>query len=154
MTGNGPALGDNDPLNGVPLYTTPSEYPRWSSDWGKRVDWRDECVGLLGFMWLCCVVVAGSRFVLMCFFCRMIRHPARLGDRVVKTKLTPRPPPRSNPTVSVATNAELTYKYAIFEGVKFSHWEPIGTNKEGTRTVRVQEDQVGYVGSPFVSFLV
>ncbi len=55
-------------------------------------------------------------------------------------------PPRLPQPVSVATNAELTYKYAIFEGVNFSHWEPIGTNKEGTRTIRVQEDQVRRVG--------
>ena len=34
VTGNGPALGDNDPLAAVALYTTPAEYPRWSSDWG------------------------------------------------------------------------------------------------------------------------
>jgi len=35
VTGNGPALGDNDALSGVALYTTPADYPRWSSDWGK-----------------------------------------------------------------------------------------------------------------------
>lgn len=51
-------------------------------------------------------------------------------------------PYQKSTAVSVATNAELTYKYAIFEGQKFSHWEPIGTNKEGTHTIRVQEDQV------------
>jgi len=38
VTGSGPALGDNDALSGVALYTTPAEYPRWSSDWGRAWD--------------------------------------------------------------------------------------------------------------------
>jgi hypothetical protein len=113
VTGNGPALGDDDPLNGVALYTTPSEYPRWSSDWGE---WEGDRADVSG----------GSHF-----------HLTWFGRR-----LNPIPSQSITTTVSVGTNAELTYKYAIFEGVKFSHWEPIGTNKEGTRTIRVQEDQV------------
>ncbi|EWM21423.1 trehalose phosphate synthase [Nannochloropsis gaditana] len=77
VTGSGPALGDNDALSGVALYTTPAEYPRWSSDW-----------------------------------------------------------------VSVPNDTDLTYKYAIFEGEVFSHWEPAGTGKDGTRTMPITKDQV------------
>ena len=36
----------------------------------------------------------------------------------------------------------MTYKYAIFEGVKFSHWEAAGPAKDGTRTLRIKEDQI------------
>ena len=53
VTGNGPALGDDDPLNGVPLYTTPAEYPRWSSDWGKGRDGMVFCCVCIGVGYRC-----------------------------------------------------------------------------------------------------
>jgi hypothetical protein len=35
VTGDAPALGENDPNNGVPLFTSPTDYPRWTSDVGE-----------------------------------------------------------------------------------------------------------------------
>lgn len=44
--------------------------------------------------------------------------------------------------MSVPNDTDLTYKYAIFEGEVFSHWEPAGTGKDGTRTMHITKDQV------------
>ena len=35
VTGSGAALGENEASNGVPLYTTPADYPKWTSEPSK-----------------------------------------------------------------------------------------------------------------------
>jgi hypothetical protein len=108
VVGDCAALGDNDPSSAVQLFTSPADYPKWTSDYGKKYT-------CLRGPWPVLLSESFTVVILMLWICILLCH-----------------------AVSIAANRDVQYSYVVFTGSKVSLQESFARKVHVKKSTQVR----------------